>query len=339
MRAKPYSGTLYFCLKGGAKMKTKSINWKVKVLDQANRIIEMIGSTEDTDRAGDSMKMSGVQLGNYLKNPVILANHCHGFDEKPTVIGKALDVRIDGTQLIFKIQFAETDNGKDWFYLYSNGFMNASSIGFNPIKYEPNDNGGYDYTEWELLELSLVAVPCNPNAVQRAFDDGKISKNFMGGVTGELRQYLDLGDKGGEDMKIKAIQDMVNKAVQPYKDKISSLEIEKAALVAQLKTGATLSNASKDKLKNIHDTMQKCTKELQDCHKSLADFIGADQTNDNTDNEQQDDKKTSGKSLEPQIDLSDFNIKDFKNEDELDIDEETVKKLIHDAVSKELSQE
>ncbi|MCR3759158.1 HK97 family phage prohead protease [Clostridium felsineum] len=310
-------------------MKTKSINWKIKVLDQANRIIEMIGSTEDTDRAGDSMKMSGVQLGNYLKNPVILANHCYGYEEKPTVIGKALDVRIDGTQLIFKIQFAETDNGKDWFYLYSNGFMNASSIGFNPIKYEPNDNGGYDYTEWELLELSLVAVPCNPNAVQRAFTEGKISKNFMGGVTGELRQYLELGDKGGKDVKIKAIKDMVDKAVQPYKDKISSLEIEKAALVAQLKTGATLSNASKDKLKNIHDTMEKCTKELQDCHKNLKDFIGSDET-DGADG--QDGNKPEDKSLE--IDLSDFSIKDFKG-DELDIDEETIKKLIHDTVSKE----
>ena len=416
-------------------MKTKSINWKIKVLDQANRIIEMIGSTEDTDRAGDSMKMNGVQLGNYLKNPVILANHCYGCDEKPTVIGRALDVRIDGTQLIFKIQFAETGNAKDWFYLYANGFMNASSIGFNPIKYEPNDNGGYDYTEWELLELSLVAVPCNPNAVQRAFAEGKISKSFesqiikgaipykkfpladenaqwdgpaqikaadvdtlklicawydsnnpdvkgsyklphheadgkhntvwkgvaaaMGVLLGaqggvdisdeDRKKVYDHLDKhykefgkdvpefkaiGGEDVKIKAIKDMVDKAVQPYKDKISSLEIEKASLVAQLKTGATLSNASKEKLKNIHDTMEKCTKELQDCHKNLKDFIGEDQT----DNDQQSNNDSGNKSLETEIDLSNFNIKDFKNEDELNIDEETVKKLIHDTVSKELNQ-
>lgn len=319
--------------------KLKTINWQVKVLDEANRIIEMIGSTEDLDRADDSMKMSGVQLGNYLKNPVILANHSHGYDEKPTVIGKALDVRVDGTQLIFKIQFAETDNAKDWFYLYANKFMNASSIGFNPIKYEPNDHGGYDYTEWELLELSLVAVPCNPNAVQRAFEEGNISKNFMGGVTGELRQYLDLGNKGGEDVKIKAIQEMVNKAVEPYKEKIATLEIEKNALIAQLKSGATLSSTSKDTLKGIHDTMQKCTKELQDCHKSLADFIGNDQ-NPAADDGQQDDKNPKGKSIDPDaaIDLSNFNIKDFKGEDELDIDPEVLKSLIHEAVSNELKQ-
>lgn len=158
----------------------KHMNWQVKVLDMENRIIEMIGSTEDYDRVGDRMIMSGGKLDNYLKNRVILANHDYGYNEKPTVIGKALDVRIEGSKLIFKIQFAETENAKDWFYLYANGYMNASSIGFIPIKYQGNDQGGYDFLEWELLELSLVAVPCNPNAVQRAYKEGKISKSFFG---------------------------------------------------------------------------------------------------------------------------------------------------------------
>ena len=38
----------------------KQFKWQVKVLDEANRIIEMIGSTEDYDRVGDKVFMSGV---------------------------------------------------------------------------------------------------------------------------------------------------------------------------------------------------------------------------------------------------------------------------------------
>lgn len=150
----------------------------VKKVSDEDMIIEIIGSTEDADRIGDRMFMSGVNLDNYKKNPVILANHEQSAGEKPTVIGKALEVKVDNNQLIFKIQFANTENAKDWYHLYANGFMKASSIGFNPIKAKPNKFGGYDYLEWELLELSLVSIPCNPNAIRHAFEQGSITKSM-----------------------------------------------------------------------------------------------------------------------------------------------------------------
>lgn len=150
----------------------------VKKISDNDMIIEIIGSTEDADRIGDRMFMSGIRLDNYKKNPVILANHEQGCNEKPTVIGKAIDVKVKDNQLVFKIQFAETSNAKDWYHLYANGFMNASSIGFNEIKKKPNKFGGYDYLEWELLELSLVSIPCNPNAIRHAFEQGTITKSM-----------------------------------------------------------------------------------------------------------------------------------------------------------------
>jgi len=185
----------------------KQFTWEVKVLDEANRIIEMIGSDESYDRVGDKMYMSGADLTNYKNNPVIIANHNYGYTEKPSVIGRALDVNIVGSKMIFKIQFAETDNGKEWFYLYSNKYMNASSIGFIPKEYKPNDQGGYDFTKWELLELSMVAVPCNPNAVQRAFDEGKISKAFFDAINKNNEEDI-------ENMKVEAVQALIDKAVE-----------------------------------------------------------------------------------------------------------------------------
>jgi hypothetical protein len=63
-------------LKGGERLKKqiKGINWRVKVLDEANRIIEMIGSSEDYDRVG------GKEYGGYLSRGIInkIANRVDG---------------------------------------------------------------------------------------------------------------------------------------------------------------------------------------------------------------------------------------------------------------------
>lgn len=269
----------------------KQFNWQVKVLDEANRIIEMIGSTEDYDRVGDKMFMAGANLQNYLKNPVILANHNYGCGEKPTVIGRALNVNIQGSQMVFKIQFAETDNGKEWFYLYANKYMNASSIGFIPVKYKPNDQGGYDFTEWELLELSLVAVPCNPNAIQRAFEDGKISKAFFDAINKNNEEDI-------ENMKVEEVQALIDKAVESkvgdikknYETdienktkEIETLNNKIKGLEDQLKekAGAALSAKSKETLKGICDGLKE--------HASTLEKMCGDCSNDDPNNDEEKD--------------------------------------------------
>lgn len=212
----------------------KQFKWNIKVLDQANRIIQMVGSNEGFDRVGDRIFMTGVNLDNYLLNPVILANHDYGSNEKATCIGKALSVSIQNNQLIFKIQFADTANGQEWFYLYANKFMNASSIGFIPISSTPNNQGGYDYTETELLELSLVAVPCNPTAVQRAFKDKKISKS--------LYEQIKNNESEVEDMKIEEIKALIATAVT---ESVKPLETKHAAEITDLETKLEKAQAEK----------------------------------------------------------------------------------------------
>ena len=259
----------------------RQLDFTIKAVDKQNRTIEMIGSTENADRVGDRMFMSGVQLQNYLKNPVVLANHNYGSDEKPTVIGKALEVRVQDNQLLFKIQFAETDNAMDWFYLYANGYMNASSIGFTPIEYTANDFGGYDFTQWELLELSLVAVPCNQNAIQRAYKEGHI-KSLYENIK---KEELELNEK--------EIQALIDATVNPLQEKIKTLEEgseakeliiktledklkelgEKEVVEPEVKTGASISGANKTKLKSIHA-------DLCNCMKALGEFVGGEPDGD-----------------------------------------------------------
>ena len=49
--------------------------------------------------------------------------------------------------------------------LYKSGVLRTVSVGFDPIEMEPIEDGGIRYKKWELLELSCVSVPANPNAV------------------------------------------------------------------------------------------------------------------------------------------------------------------------------
>jgi len=245
----------------------KQLSWAVKIIDKPNRIIEMIGSTEDADRAGDRMFVMGAKLENYLKNPIILANHNHGDSEVPTVIGRALAVTIQAKQLVFKIQFAETVNAKEWFYLYSEGYMKASSIGFIPITRTPNDKGGYDFTSWELLELSLVTVPCNPNAVARAFETGLISKSLFDQMKTES------GETKVNEEQIQALIATAIKGIAAPKDysvelktatdKITELEIAlKAIPVVEEKGGATFSAKNAGLIKAVCDSMTEHVKTL-----------------------------------------------------------------------------
>jgi phage head maturation protease len=56
------------------------------------------------------------------------------------------------------------------------GVLRALSVGFDPVEVEPNGKGGFNFNKWELLELSIVAVPANPGAtvLARWLKDGRV---------------------------------------------------------------------------------------------------------------------------------------------------------------------
>jgi HK97 family phage prohead protease len=135
--------------------------FKVNITKQQDNTFTAIASKEVVDRMGDIVKIDGIKIDNYLRNPVILFNH---FPEK--VIGKAVDVLKTSDSLIVKIQFANTPLAQEIKELVAEGFLNTLSIGFMPLQYKPNDNGnGIVYESVELLEVSIVSIPANPEAV------------------------------------------------------------------------------------------------------------------------------------------------------------------------------
>ena len=133
----------------------------------------VVGSTAVIDRMGDSIDQSGWDLKNFKTNPVILWGH-NQREERPP-IGTALRVWVKGrgtkaAKLMFKVKFDMKDKfAKDIFRKVKDGFINTVSVGFIPKEHEAieedNPFGGRKFLKQELLELSFVPVPANPEAV------------------------------------------------------------------------------------------------------------------------------------------------------------------------------
>lgn len=134
----------------------------LKSASLGERQIRVIASDPTPDRAGDIMVPSGCDLASYRRNPVVLANHDPG---KP--LGTA-DVQVKSNRVEALITFAPakaSQTADEFCALAKAGVLSAVSVGFNPIDSEPIGGAGRRYNEWELLELSVVSVPANPNAV------------------------------------------------------------------------------------------------------------------------------------------------------------------------------
>jgi len=141
-------------------------------------------STVDIDRANDVVPAHVWAKGieNYLKNPVILAQHDHS---KP--IGRMEEHRIDEKGLWIKARISPA--AEHYFGLIKDGVVTAFSIGFRVL------DAAYDHItdvfvvkELELTEISAVAVPCNPNtlfSLSKAFDSEQAYNDFKKQFTPE----------------------------------------------------------------------------------------------------------------------------------------------------------
>jgi HK97 family phage prohead protease len=149
--------------------------YKQYVLEQAEpeeseeRAIIFTISTGVVDRDNDTINPTGWKLDNYLKNPVVL--WAHDYDGLP--VARALAVWVEGGRLKSRAQFTPRDLypfGYMVYQLYREGYLRAVSVGFNPLKWQFNEERkfGVDFMEQELLEYSCVPVPANPEALVEA---------------------------------------------------------------------------------------------------------------------------------------------------------------------------
>jgi HK97 family phage prohead protease len=194
-----------------------------------------IASTATIDRQGESIDQAGWDLANYKLNPVILWAH----DYSSLPIGKGIVEMVDN-KLTVEIVFAtmaENPEGVKVQNLVDAGILTALSVGFIPM-----ERNGNIITKSELLEISVVPVPANPEALalvrtmagyeamavalQKGFDDGDVipdEVNILDDVsevtTAEEEQFADeLGGSIDEvapiDEEEKAIKGISRKSIE-----------------------------------------------------------------------------------------------------------------------------
>lgn len=227
---------------------------------EKTRTVTFIASTPSTDRDGDVTNSKGWRLENYKNNPVIGYQHqvvSHGLCIAPDPddiigIGKNLRVNEKG-HLLVDIQFEDKETNpkaEKIFRKVLNGTLNAVSVGFIPVA---NENGelsrkgieemgedpGANYLfGQELLEISVVNVPANPDAVairkgiksQTAGAIVNLSKmldksysELEGMTVGQIVKALE-GDKKTEiEVKIMDNEEL-QKALKEMRDRLEAFE-------------------------------------------------------------------------------------------------------------------
>lgn len=159
---------------------------------------EVIISTADIDRQGESIDQAGWDLRFYKMNPVVLWAH----DYWALPIGLCTDINVQEGKLVAKGIFAPEDANpfaQQVRRLYDLKIVRATSVGFIPREQE----GGHIKSA-ELLEFSFVPVPANPLALS-------LSK----AKAQELR--LDLAMIATKGLKLE-LQETEAKGVIPYAD-------------------------------------------------------------------------------------------------------------------------
>ena len=139
---------------------------------EEKRSFGFVFSDGSVDRHGDTVDPGGWNTDNFTKGggPLLWA---HQYDTPP--LGKVTGLS-SGAALRGAVEFTPKGMSEfnDMIYdMVKGGFLSATSVGFSPKEYDYNDaRGGFDFKSQELLEVSVVPVPANANALIEARSAG-----------------------------------------------------------------------------------------------------------------------------------------------------------------------
>lgn len=138
---------------------------EIREVGEETRTITGIATTPKIDSYGDIVESQGVQF----RGPVNLFLYHNTTKPVGNVqFGKATKDGIPFTAKLPDVKEEGTvrERVNEAWHSLKYKLLQAVSIGFNPIEYTYLDNSyGVRYTLWEMLELSLVGVPANPDAM------------------------------------------------------------------------------------------------------------------------------------------------------------------------------
>ncbi len=278
-----------------AEKQFRTINFKITEINEEDRSFMAVASDDSTDRHGESIKQDGWDLGNFIKNPVVPWGH----DYYNPPVAKAIEVGLVDGKLMFKPQFASIEelsedpaNPSDWakfvdtiFRMYKGGYLRAFSVGFIPKEME-----GDTFIKQELLEVSAVTVPSNPNALALAVKEGVISNEqrsiLIKTYEAQIKRLTDLGkmkNNNDKEVDMEELKQLIETAVKELKDTLTAEIAELKSKVEEVET----------KLADV-----VATKDVDDDDSNDDDATDPDEAGQDPDNSDEDDADDDSKELE-----------------------------------------
>ncbi|MBF0473504.1 MAG: HK97 family phage prohead protease [Nitrospirae bacterium] len=209
----------------------KRLKGIIRSVDIDNYTVDAVISSSAVDRYNEVINIDAWKdgLSEYMKHPVLLTSH--DYSELTNQIGIALSISIVGNDLIAKFKYfvGEGNPEADWAFNLASKGQAAYSVGFESLASEtpsePIDGADVEriYTKVNLLEVSQVLIPANPEALQKMkqligdFEDEQIKTGQPQGIapTEEKKKT----DKTHED-RIKELED----CIKDHEDRIKDLE-------------------------------------------------------------------------------------------------------------------
>jgi HK97 family phage prohead protease/HK97 family phage major capsid protein len=157
-------------------------SFETKALKKGSKSLKIAGYANTTakDRAGDVVTAEAWAKGveNYRRNPVLLYQHKHDCP-----IGRVDNIRVDKKGIYVEgavSEAAEKNHGVQT--LIKDGALKSFSVGFRVKdgKYNREDDSMI-ITDVELLEISVVSVPCNQDSlfsIRKSFDSDEEFNEF-----------------------------------------------------------------------------------------------------------------------------------------------------------------
>lgn len=151
-------------------------SFECKAFDISGRTADFVASTDAIDSHDEIIDQSTWELGDYLKNPIVLFGHL----SRDLPIGTCVDVAVRNNRLECRIKFATEEMNplaEQVWKMVQAKILRAVSVGFIPKSYRIEMRDGREILVWSsciLKEISVVPVPANGEALAKmkakAFD-------------------------------------------------------------------------------------------------------------------------------------------------------------------------
>lgn len=166
-----------------------------KAGEDTTRSVDHVASDETPDRMGDIIRVAGWDLANFKSNPMLLWMHDHNHPIGRVTSAKKGKTDAGMRSLLTTSRIHEDEksigglSNEVLLKLVQDGDLPAVSVGFQPLaSHRPESEDervklglgpwGVVYEASDLLELSVVSIGANPNALKRSLDAAVAAKRL-----------------------------------------------------------------------------------------------------------------------------------------------------------------